>query len=365
MKYRRMPIEAESPEERGYNNIAFNLAESSVSDFNFKDLNFDVKDITLCYGDHKGLPELRQMLAERYKMKPEHFIITPGAAAGLFIVSNSILNKQNRLLVQRPNYITNIETPRLQECEIDYIDLKFEESYQFDLFKLNTMAQKRPALISITTPHNPTGTALNEDELNETIEITEKNNSYLLVDETYRDLSFNKALPLAASLSDKVISVSSVSKAFGLPGIRIGWIACKNKRLLETFLAAKEQIFICNSVLDENVALFYFKNENRFFPSVKKHIAHNFAILKNFMQNTKNLEWVEPQGGVVCYPRIKSRINYTLFYDTLYKKYKTIVGPGHWFETDKRYMRIGFGWPTAEELQKGLENIDKTIESLK
>jgi aspartate/methionine/tyrosine aminotransferase len=365
MKYKRMPIEAESPEELGYGTIECNLAESSVSDTNFKDLKFNIKDIPLCYGDHKGLPALRELLAADYNMKPEHIILVPGAAAGLFIVSTALLNKQSQLLVERPNYATNIETPRLLECEINFIDLHFEEQYQLDLYKLSTMAKSKPTLISITTPHNPTGSALSEEELLKVIELARKHNSYLLVDETYRDLSFNTPPPLAASLSDRVISVSSVSKAYGLPGIRMGWIACKNKRLLELFLAAKEQIFICNSLLDEHVALHYLQNKTKFFTPILKHIKKNFATLEKHMSKSKNLEWVKPKGGVVCYPRIIPKINYNQFYETLYNEHKTLVGAGHWFETDKKYMRIGFGWPTNEQLKQGLANIETTINGLK
>jgi aspartate/methionine/tyrosine aminotransferase len=365
MKYKRMPIEAESPEELGYGNIECNLAESSVTDTNFKDLDFNIKDITLCYGDHKGLPALRELIAADYGLQPEHIILVPGAAAGLFIVATSLLNNESRLLVERPNYATNIETPRLINCAIDFIDLQFEEQFQLNLYKLNTLVQKNPSLISITTPHNPTGSALSEEELQEVVELASKHNSLLLVDETYRDLSFETPPPLAATLSDKVISVSSVSKAYGLPGIRMGWIACTNKRLLELFLAAKEQIFICNSLLDEHVALHYLQHKNKFFAPVKEHIKKNFAILENHMNNSKNLEWVKPKGGVVCYPRIIPAIDYHKFYNILYNNYQTLVGAGHWFETDKRYMRIGFGWPTAEALAQGLRHIETTIDGLK
>ena len=359
-----MAIEAESPEELGYGTIECNLAESSVSDTNFKDLNFDIKDISLCYGDHRGLHELRAILAKDYKMNPEDILLVPGAATALFIVATSLLNKNSKLLVQRPNYATNIETPRLIECEIDFLELQFENNFALDFDELERKSASKPTLISITTPHNPTGRSLTQKELELAIEIAEKNNSYLLVDETYRDLSFNTPPPLAASLSENVISVSSMSKAFGLPGIRMGWIACKNKQLMETFLAAKEQILICNSLLDEHVAWHYLKNKDTFFPPVLKHIKTNFAILKTHMQQSENLEWVEPNGGVVCYPRIKPNIDYDKFYALLYSQYKTMVGPGHWFETDKKYMRVGFGWPTASALQKGLQNIEALINQL-
>ena len=93
-----------------------------------------------------------------------------------------------------------------------------------------------------------------DDELIALVAMIEKKGTYLLIDETYREMVFGQGLPVAATLSDRVISISSMSKAFGLPGIRIGWMICKNPKLMELFLAAKEQITITNSVLDEEIA---------------------------------------------------------------------------------------------------------------
>ena len=195
------------------------------------------------------------------------------------------------------------------------------------------------------------------------IDIVEKNDAFLLFDETYREMSFARKLPVAASLSDRVISVHSMSKSFGLPGIRIGWLITQNKKLMETLLAAKEQILITNSVIDEEIAFQYLKNKESLFSSVKKTIDQNFFILKKFMQNQDILEWVEPQGGCVCFPRIKSNHtpDITRFYEILLNKYKTYVGGGHWFEEDGRYMRIGYGWEKTEKLEAGLMNILNAI----
>jgi aspartate/methionine/tyrosine aminotransferase len=89
------------------------------------------------------------------------------------------------------------------------------------------------------------------------------------MDETYREMCFVEKLPVGATLSDKVISIASVSKSFGLPGIRIGWILCKNKQLMETFLAAKEQICITNSIVDEEIAFQYLLRRKELFVPIQ------------------------------------------------------------------------------------------------
>jgi aspartate/methionine/tyrosine aminotransferase len=207
---------------------------------------------------------------------------------------------------------------------------------------------------------------ISEQKLKQVIELIESKGCYLLFDETYREMSFSGLLPLAASLSSKVISVSSVSKTYGLPGIRLGWLITKNKNLMETFLAAKEQIFICNSVVDEEIAYLFLQKKKDYLEKIKKHINENFMVLKGWMENNRFMEWVEPSGGVVCFPGIKKEagVNIDSFYKILNEEYKTFVGPGHWFEMDRRFMRIGYGWPDKQQLIQGLENINNVLKQL-
>ena len=281
----------------------------------------------------------------------------------MFIISTSLLAKGDHLVVIRPNYATNIETPRAIGCNIDYLDLSFEENFTLDIDKLKSLIKPETKLVSLTYPHNPTGVMISEKELRQVIELVESKGCYLLFDETYREMTFKELLPLAASLSSNVISVSSVSKTYGLPGIRLGWLITKDKILMETFLAAKEQIFICNSVVDEEIAYLFLQKNNEYLNKIKNHINENFSVLKTWMQDHKYMEWVEPSGGVVCFPGIKTEtgINIDSFYKTLNEEYKTFVGPGHWFEMDRRFMRIGYGWPDKQQLINGLENIDNVL----
>jgi aspartate/methionine/tyrosine aminotransferase len=364
MKYRRMPIEIESPEQIGYGTIECNLAESSVSDAVFGDLDINLSELVLCYGHHLGKPELRALIAsESAGIKADDVLLTAGAAASLFMISTSLLEKEDHLVVMRPNYATNIETPRAIGCEISFWELDFDSGFRPDISKLRALIQPNTKCISITCPHNPTGTLLSLHELKEIIKIAEEYKIWLVVDETYRDLTFHDKLPLAASLSERVISVSSVSKAYGLPGIRMGWLITKDKALQELFLAAKEQIFLCNSVVDEEIAYHYLLKKERFLEAIRTHVDVNFGVLERWINKHPILEWVKPAGGVVCFPRIRkgAGIDIDKFYKILNGTYATFPGPGHWFEMERCYMRIGFGWPKASEFRRGLEHIDAAL----
>ena len=366
MRYRRMPIEIESPEQMGYGNIDCNLTESSYSDARFRDLKMDLSDLVLCYGDHAGNPALRELIAaDAPPLTAGEILVTGGAASALFIIATTLLKAGDRLVVVRPNYATNIETPRAIGAGIDYVDLKFEEGFRIDVDRLAERITPGTKVVSLTCPHNPTGTMMSEQDLGRVIELVETRGARLLLDETYRDMAFGNVLPCAASLSQRAISVSSLSKTYGLPGIRIGWIACRDRELMETFLAAKEQMVICNSVVDEEIALRFMKRKAESLPRIRAGIAEHFGIMKAWMQSQKHLEWIEPAGGVVCFPRIRpdSAVNVERFYEILNGEYKTFVGPGHWFEQDRRFMRIGYGWPGTEELRRGLANVTKALDA--
>lgn len=368
MNYERMPIEIESPEQIGYDKIKYNLTESSYSDLKVSDLNLKInfQDVLLCYGDHLGKLELRQLLAKQIGVDANDILITPGAAAALFIIHTTLLKPNDRLVVEFPNYGTNLETPKAIGANVDKLNITFENGFRPTLEQFESALKTKAKLVSMTVPHNPTGTVVSEKELRAIVELTKKAGSYLLVDETYADMNFDSPLPVAATLGSHVMSISSLSKTYGLPGIRIGWIVCKDKKLMEKFLAAKEQIMICGSVLDEEVAYHFLKQRDHHLQNIKKSILEKRGILMDWYKNQSYMEMVTPKAGVVAFPRIKSTDPQVIenFYKILNNDFGTWVGPGHWFGFDKRYMRVGYGWPTPLELSAGLNCLTQTLKRL-
>ena len=368
MKYIRMAIEAESPEQFGYDKIKYNLTESSVADRSLSDLNLKIDDILLCYGDHIGNTDLRTLLASEHpSISKEDVLITAGASSALFYIATSLLEKDDHLIVVKPNYATNIETPRAIGCEISFVDATYENGFQFSVEEIEKLIRPNTKYVSITVPHNPTGVGISEDTLRRLIAVVEKHGIYLLSDETYREMTLGTMLPIAATLSENVISVSSLSKTYGIPGIRLGWLICRNKELMHLFLCAKEQVGICGSVVDEEIGYHALKQKESWLAYNNNRIREAFDVVKEWIDNEPNLEWVEPTGGCVCFPRIKESVAIDIekFYQVLNEKYGTYVGPGHWFEESKRSFRIGYAWPTLEELKAGLKGISMAIADTK
>ena len=255
MKYVRMPIELESPEQLGYDTIRYNLSESSVADRRLGELNLRLDDILLCYGDHRGAPDLRSLIAGTGEgLAADDVLVTAGAAGALFIVATSMLQPADHIVVVRPNYATNLETPRTIGAQMSIVDLTFETGYRLDLEAIEAAIRPETKYVSVTYPHNPTGVMISESEMKALVALVESKGTRLLFDETYREMTAGAMLPVAASLSDRVISVSSLSKTYGIPGIRIGWLITRDAELMETFLAAREQIGISGSTVDEYIA---------------------------------------------------------------------------------------------------------------
>ena len=368
MKYVRMPIEVESPEEFGYDRIKYNLSESSVRDRTLSEVGIGLSDLLLLYGEHRGHRGLIEAVARAVggpagDVVPDDVLVTFGAAEALFIVATTLLERGDQLVVVRPNYATNTFTPRAIEADIRYLDLTFEEQWAVDVDKLATLMTPRTKYVSITLPHNPTGQVMSEADLRRIVELVERSGCRLLVDETYREMTFGGPLPTAATLSARAISVSSLSKTYGVPGIRTGWLICRDHELMETFLGAKEQIGICGSVVDEEIAYQALDQRDTWLPLIHRRIAEAFSITRDWMAGEELMEWVEPKGGVVCFPRIRPEVPVDVdsFYRILTEGFGTYVGPGHWFEQSRRHFRLGFGWPTLPELRAGLQGISATL----
>jgi aspartate/methionine/tyrosine aminotransferase len=200
-------------------------------------------------------------------------------------------------------------------------------------------------------------------DLDALVALAESRNCRLLVDETYRDLSYGTRLPSAASLSPNAISVSSLSKAFGIPGIRIGWLVTRDAGLQEKFLAAKEQIGICGSVIDEAVARGMLLRRYAFLSTLLPEMARRRDIVQAWIDGEPLVDWVRPEGGVVGFPRLDVDAGFDLdrFYADLLESHGAYVGPGHWFDMEKRFFRIGFGWPTEAQLRGGLNAISAML----
>ena len=292
-------------------------------------------------------------------------LVTTGVAAALFIVATALLEPGDDLVVVRPNYATNLETPWAIGAEPDFLDLRSTKAGPPTRTPAGADdAPETPR--SITTPHNPTGAVMPEAALREVVALAEERQAVICWSMRPIGISaLDPPLPTAQlSLSPRAISVSSLSKAYGLPGIRIGWLTTRDADLLTTFLAAKEQIQITGSLVDEAIAARALERRPELLPAIRAQIAAALETTRAWLAAEPRLAWVEPGGGVVGFPWIRDEagIEPDAFHAVLAGRHATAVGPGHWFERPRSFFRLGFGWPPPAELAEGLARISRALD---
>ena len=345
--------------------IDFDIGESAVKTLDVEDLDIDLNTVSLRYGYHQGRPDLRECIAGQYPgFSEENIVVTTGASEANFLVISSLVRPGDQVIVEHPNYPSLYEVPRSLGCTVDLLTLRFENCFKPDLSALEKKITPKTRLISMTHPNNPTGSMISGEEMQNIIDLVESRGIYLLFDETYRDMAFgDQILPPAASLSSRVISISSMSKCYGLPGIRTGWLASQDKFILDTAVAIREQVSISNNALSEEIAYSVLKQKDSYLQKARERIENNRAVVADWMENQKDLEWIYPEAGVVCFPKTADhlKLDNEKLYRTLVEKYRTFVVPGRCFEMSNQHFRIGFGGD-VEKIRKGLKNLAKAME---
>ena len=360
MVFERMPLEIWF--DKYQFEVDYDIGESGMKFQTVKEVGLDLNEVELRYGYHLGHPDLRELIAEQYHgCEAAHVAVTTGASEGNFAVIAHLVGPKDHIIVEHPTYPSLFQVPRSLERDLTLFRLKWEDQFTPNLDELRKLVKPNTKLISLTHPNNPTGSVLSESSLKEAVEIAEEAGAFLMVDETYRDLMFEDPPPLAATLSDRAISLTSMSKTWGLPGIRIGWVVA-DEPIVEAVRAVREQITICNSSLGEAIAKAVLEKREEVLAKLRAAMLSNYQIVKEWMDGQKWLEWIEPKSGVVCAPRLRNGKGTDKLCELLVNKYRTFTVPGSRMELDGHF-RLGFGGE-QEELIEGLKRLERALEEL-
>ena len=346
--------------------IENDIGESAVKFLSVEDLDIDLNGVALRYGHHTGDPRLREGITGQYPgLSADQVIVTSGASEAIFALNAALVKPGDHVIVEHPNYPSLYDIPQSLGCEVSLLQLDYGNAWKPDLSQLEKLIKPSTRMISFTHPNNPVGSMISLQELVTLVRFCEERDVFLLFDETYRELDFENALPPAATLSPMAISVSTMSKCYGLPGIRIGWLATQDQSILDAILTIREQVTITNNALGEVIAAHVLENRDQYLNKARAHVEKNRATVAEWISGHSHFEWVLPQAGVVGLPRIKSSVNIDpeTLYRSLAENYKTFAIPGRCFGLDNRYFRLGFG-AKREEIVRGLENLDRALTEL-
>ncbi|MFE3737806.1 aminotransferase class I/II-fold pyridoxal phosphate-dependent enzyme [Streptomyces sp. NPDC059134] len=363
----RMPLEDWF--DRYQFEVDYDLGESAVHTRTVQDLSLgvDLSHVPLRYGHHQGLPELREAIAAGYPgLTADDVVVTSGASEAISILARVMLSRGDHCVVEHPTYPTLYEVPRAIGAEVDLFRLRAEDGWRPDWDRLKAQTSARTRLISLTHPNNPTGSVVDEAELRDVSAWATGLGVPLLVDETYRDLSYGTPPPPAASLSEQAISISTMSKCYGLPGLRIGWIATRDRDLIRQVVAAREYLTITNNTLGEVLALHVLQDRERHLAPARAQVAANLRSVTDWVRTQPLLDWVSPAGGVVALAELSGVDASTAqrLYRTLAERHRTFVVPGDGFELPANYFRLGFGSRPAD-LAVGLQRLSAALAELR
>jgi aspartate/methionine/tyrosine aminotransferase len=338
-----------------------NLCPSSIDKVSLSSLSLDLSGLEISGANQYGYAPLVDALASRYGTQPENVVTTQGTAQALFLVCAALLNPGDRVLVEKPAYEPMLSVPAALGAEVTRFERRFEEGFGVDLESYRRELEKRPRLVLLTNLHNPSGAYLRPDELRALARSAEAQGATVLVDEVYLDFLGEPGARSAFPLGKNVIVVSSLTKAYGLGGLRCGWMLAP-AALAEKVWKIIDHMHVEGVFLGEQVALQCFSRLEVIRKRHAERIAANFSLLKDLVHSDKRLSWIEPQGGVVGFPRVEAGFDGDRLAEFLKSRYATCVVPGRFFESP-RHFRIGFGG-SPEEFKQGLMFLGKALDDL-
>lgn len=305
----------------------------------------------LGYTETVGAPDLREAIATTYqRIEPQDVLCFAGAEEGLYVAMQALLQSDDHAIVVTPGY-QSAESVPLSICATTGVPLDPDDGWSLDIDRVAAALRPNTRVVAINFPHNPTGTILSRDRFDALVELCRSRGIYLFSDEVYRLLGPTGAchLPPAVDAYERGLSLNVMSKAYGLPGLRIGWIACTDRALLQRMERMKHYLSICNSAPSERLAVIALRNSERIIARNCTLVSSNLSIIERFFSGWQDLfEWHRPEGGCVAYPRYLGKEGVERFARELLEESGILVLPASVFAsalggTLHERFRIGFG----------------------
>jgi len=308
--------------------------------------------VPLSYVPTWGTPELRAAIAATYDaVEPEDVLVFAGAEEGMFWALQELVGPGDHAIVTVPNYQSAESVPRATGAAVDGLVLRAEDGWAPDLDALEALLRPETRLIAINFPHNPTGAVPDRATMVRLAALCDERGIRLFSDEVYRGLELDpsRTLPQAADLSETALSLNVMSKAYGLPGLRIGWIACRDHALLERLEQRKHYTSICNAGPSERLATIALAAAEPILARNRAIIAENLPLFDAFFAAwPDHFEWQRPQGGCVAYPRLLTGESSAAFCARAIEEAGVLLLPGDVYASDLgdtpgERFRIGVG----------------------
>jgi aspartate/methionine/tyrosine aminotransferase len=356
-------------------NVEYNLSESGVHPISVRELLDDnphlIDDLLatgLNYPHVNGIPELRANIAALYDgAGPENVLVTVGAAEANYVTTRTLLRPGDEIVVMLPNYMQIWGIAKNHGLQVKTFHLCEEDNWAPDLAELGAAVTPATKLIAVCNPNNPTGRILTGAEMDAIIACAERAGAWVLADEVYRgaDRVSDEETPSFYGRYDKVVATGSMSKAYGLPGLRLGWVVGPPETV-DDIWARHEYTTISATALSNKLAAYALSPDvrPRLIQRTRDYIRKGYPILEDWMASHGNtFSLTPPDAAAIAFVRYHLDVNSTHFTERLRGEKSVLIVPGDHFGLD-HLVRISFGLP-QDYLVSGLDRIQELILELK
>ena len=317
--------------------------------------------LTLGYTESTGHPLLRAEIASLYEdLEPDDVLVFAGAEEAIFCLANVLLSPGDHAVVTWPGYQSLYEVARAAGADVTLHELREEHGWAIDIDLLRSQVTPSTRLVVVNAPHNPTGMQPDRATFDALVALAEEVGAHLLVDEVYRFLEFDgvERLPAGADASPRGISLGVMSKSFAMAGLRIGWLATRDRDVLERCARFKDYTTICSSAPSEVLALIGLRARETVLARSRSIVADNLVALDTFFDAwSDRFTWVRPRAGSVGFPRLTvPGVSIDDWAAGLIEAEGVLLLPGSQFGYGGNHFRLGFG---RTDLPTALERLER------
>ena len=354
------------------NLVDHNLSESGVHPLSLQELispeeYSELANTSLGYIQTNGTVELRKRISDMYPgTNTENILVTTGSAEANFLLSWSRIEPGDEILLMMPNYMQLWGLLRAFGARVKPFFLKEDLGWEPDLNELKELFTNRTKIIAVTNPNNPTGAQLSKETRETIIGLADQTGAWIFADEVYQGAEMEGPItPSFWGEYDKVAVTSGLSKAYGLPGLRTGWMVAPEDFILETW-PYHDYTTISLSALSDRLARIALvpSQREKILQRTRRILRENFSLLHSWFQEHHGLfRCVPPKAGAITFVRYNLDINSTELVDRIREKKSVLLVPGDHFELDG-YLRFGFG-EEKQRLLNALERISEVLMEMK
>lgn len=336
----------------------YNLANSGILACMPSDLALTSEDLIISGANEEGYNALKEAIAAKYGVTPDSVVTAQGTSMANFLAMATIIERNDEVLIEEPTYEPLLAAAKYLGAEIKRFSRRFVDGYRIDTNEIRRLTSPRTRLIVLTSPHNPSGVPVDESCLHEIGEMAAEVDARVLVDEAYRDILRDAAPPTAATLGAGFVSTSSLTKSYGLSGLRSGWILAE-PRLAEQMRRLNDLFGVVNPIASEHLSVVAFRHLANLESRTRGILEPNIELVHRFLdEHLDLLDCVVPPCSMIVFPRLRYSNDSQLLHDRLRKSATSIV-PGRFFEAPAHF-RLGFGVKT-EDVAAGLGNLSAAL----